>query len=485
MKAHLYIAITATGLLFVCGCTVGPKYTKPTAPVPQAFKEEPPKEFSDSPGWKQANPADRIVRGKWWEIFGDPQLNSLEESLTLSNATLKVAEARLRQARTSIRYNRAAQFPTISLTPSIINERLSANQPYITPSIVNNGTGVFTFPIEFSYEVDLWGRIRHSVNSAKEEAQATAGDRETASLSLHAELARDYFELRSADLQMSLLDQTVKAYARALQLTESRYYGGASPRSDLTQAQTQLEAARVQLTDIQERRADFEHAIAVLIDKPPAEFSLTANPDFQLHSPVIPVGLPGALLERRPDVASAERRVAEANEQIGIARTAYFPTVILGASAGFEGTSASNWFNWPSRLWAVGPQVSQTLFDGGRRRATSESAIANYDASVALYRQSALTAFQEVEDNLAALRILETESAQQQKATAAAEESLRLFTRRYKDGVDTYLQVVISETTALQNEVNQIDLSRRQLDASVQLVKAVGGGWDTSQLPKY
>jgi NodT family efflux transporter outer membrane factor (OMF) lipoprotein len=470
--------------VLLAGCMVGPKYVKPSAPTAPAFKEQPPDSFKESDGWKQAKPEDQAIRGIWWEMFGDPQLNALEDQVTSANQNLKVAESRLRQARAMIRFNKAAEFPTISTAPSIVNERDSAHQPYFPSSLANNGTGAFSLPFDLSYEVDLWGRVRRTVSAAREEAQATAADLQTASLSLHAELAVDYFELRSADAQKQLLDDTVKAYTDALNLTQNRFDGGAAPKSDVAQAQTQLEAAQVQDTDITVIRAQYEHAIATLIGKPPAQFSLRPPLNSQLRLPVIPVGVPSSLLERRPDIAANERRVAEANDQIGIARAAFFPTLVIGATAGFEGTTATNWLNWPSRMWGVGPQLSQTLFDAGRRRATSEAAIANYDGTVATYRQTTLTAFQEVEDNLAALRILETEAEQQHRATASAQESLQLFTNRYQGGVDNYLQVITAQTIALSDERNDIDIQRRRMDASVLLVKAVGGGWDTSQLPR-
>jgi NodT family efflux transporter outer membrane factor (OMF) lipoprotein len=483
VKRRLAFAIGSVSLLLT-GCMVGPKYVKPTVPMAPAFKEQPPASFKESDGWKPAQPGDQTLRGKWWEIFGDPQLNELEEEVTQSNQDLKVAEARFRQARAMIRFNRSAEFPTISTSPSIVNERDSANQPYFPSSLANNGTGDFNLPFDFSYEVDLWGRVRRTVSASREEAQASAADLQTSNLSLHAELAADYFELRSADDQKRLLDDTVKAYSDALQLTQNRFEGGASPRSDVAQAKTQLDGARVSDTDITVMRAQYEHAIATLIGKPPADFNIAPAPDTPLRLPVIPVGLPTSLLERRPDIAAGERRVAEANDQIGIARAAYFPSLILGATGGFTGTSIMNWLNWPSRMWAVGPQLSETLFDGGRRRAVSESATANYDGTVASYRQTTLTAFQEVEDNLAALRILETEAQQQQQATASAADALQLFTNRYVGGVDNYLQVITAQTVLLTNQRNDIDIKRRRMDASVLLVKAIGGGWDTTQLPK-
>ena len=484
MNRQIAYAIVGSVSLLLGGCMVGPKYVKPTVPMAPAFKEQVPDSYKQSDGWKPAQPSDQALRGNWWEVFGDPQLNALEEQLTASNQDLKVAEARFRQARAMIRFNRSEEFPTISTSPSIVNERDSANQPYFPPSLANNGTGAFTLPFDLSYEVDLWGRVRRTVSASREEAQATAADLQTANLSLHAELAVDYFELRSADDQRQLLDNTVAAYTDALKLTQNRFEGGAAPKSDVAQAQTQLDGARVQDTDITVTRAQFEHAIATLIGKPPAEFSITPAPSTVMELPVIPVGLPAALLERRPDIAAGERRVAEANDQIGIARAAFFPSLVLGATGGFTGTSITNWLSWPSRMWAVGPQLSQTIFDAGRRRAVSEGATANYDGTVASYRQTTLTAFQEVEDNLAALSILEKESQQQKEATTSAEESLQLFTNRYQGGVDNYLQVITAQTVLLTNQRNDIDIERRRMDASVLLVKAIGGGWDTSQLPK-
>ena len=478
-------AIALSTVLLLSGCTVGPKYVKPTVPMAPEFKEQPPEFFKEADGWKTAQPSDQTIREKWWEIFGDPQLNALEEELTISTQELKVSEARFRQARAMIRFNRSAEFPTISTSPSIINERDSAHQPYFPPTVADNTTGNFNLPFDLSYEVDLWGRVRRTVSASKEEAQASAADLQTASLALHAELAVDYFELRSADVQNNLLDDTVKAFNEALKLTQSRFDGGAAPESDVAQAQTQLDGAQVQDTDIAVMRAQYEHAIAILIGKPPAEFSITPEPQTAFKLPAIPITVPAVLLERRPDIAAGERRVAEANDQIGIARAAFFPALVLGATGGFTGTSITNWFTWPSRMWAVGPQMSQTIFDAGRRRAVSEGAIANYDGTVASYRQTTLAAFQEVEDSLAALRILEKESQQQQQATASAEKSLRLFNERYEGGVDNYLQVITAQTVLLTNQRNGIDIQRRRIDASVLLIKAVGGGWDTSQLPKF
>ena len=466
------------------GCTVGPKYAKPSTPMTPTYKEEVPASYQGAEQWQPANPADQSSHGNWWEIFGDPQLNKLEEQVATSNQDLKVFEARFREARAAIRFNRASQFPTISTAPSAAYVKTTDYSPSFPSKVQQASVGDFVLPFDLSYELDLWGRVRRTVAAAREEAQASSADYATAKLSLEAELAMDYFELRSADAQKQLLDDTVKAYTDNLQLTTNRFKGGVAPRADVAQAKTQLDTTRVQDTDVTVQRAQFEHAIAILIGKPPAEFSIAAVP-LQYQPPSIPVGLPSDLLQRRPDIAGAERRVAEANQQIGIARAAYFPTVNLNGTVGFAGTQGSNWFSWPTGFWAVGPVLAETLFDAGRRRATSESALANYDAAVATYRQTSLTAFQEVEDNVAALRILENETQQQQRALESSRESLQLFTNRYKGGVDTYLQVITAQTIELANERNDIDIRRRQLEASVLLIKALGGGWDVSNLPVF
>ena len=471
---RLSLVLSAFAIILLAGCTVGPKYVRPSVPT------APEDSFKESQGWKTAQPSDQTLRGDWWEIFGDPQLNKLESELTVSNQNLKVANARFVEARAMVHFNRASEFPTISTNPGIESLRNSANAPYL-PS--TSTTGDFSLPFDLSYELDLWGRVRRTVSASREEAQVSAGDLESVSLSLHAELAFDYFQLRSADAQKKLLDDTVKTYQDALQLTTNRFEGGAAPKSDVAQAKTQLQTTMVQDTDIAVQRAQYEHAIAVLLGKPPAAFSLPMSP-LDLTPPDISAGLPSQLLERRPDIAAAERRVAEANDQIGIARAAYFPTVTLGATAGLEGNSIADWFTWPSRFWAVGPSMGETLFDGGRRHATAQSARANYDAAVATYRETTLTAFQQVEDNLAALRVLEQEAQQQHQATASAQESLQIFKNRYVGGADPYLDVLTAQTIALQNERNDVDILRRRMDASVLLIKALGGGWTVSELPK-
>jgi len=475
--------VLAAGLatLLLGGCMVGPAYKKPSVPMTPAYKE--------TEGWKAANPSDHLPRGQWWAIFRDPDLDALAAQIAPANQTLKVAEARLREARAQVRFNRAALFPTISTSVGASSIRESANRPFLTPNastipgIGHGGAGDILLGLDMSYELDLWGRVRRTVAAARHEAQATAADLETARLSLQSELALDYFELRAADAQQQLLDETVKAFEAALKLTTNRFEGGAAPKSDVAQAQTQLDTTRAQAIDVAVQRAQFEHAIATLIGDPPATFSLPPRP-LAAGPPDVPVGIPSHLLERRPDIAASERRVAEANEQIGIAKAAYFPALVLNASVGFEGSSFGNVLNASSLLWAVGATITQTVFDGGRRHAVSDIARAGYDATVAAYRQTTLSAFQQVEDNLAALRILEQESQEQRRAVESAQESLRLFTNRYRGGVDNYLQVITAQTVTLTNQRTEIDILRRRMDASVLLVKALGGGWDVAALTK-
>jgi NodT family efflux transporter outer membrane factor (OMF) lipoprotein len=469
------VGIIGLAALLLGGCMVGPDYTKPSAPVTPAYKE--------ADGWKVAEPSDHLPRGQWWAIFGDPELDRLEEQVATANQNLKIAEARLREARAIVRFNRAALFPTISTSVGAASVRDSANRPFFPPNATTGSSGDFLLSLDMSYEIDLWGRVRRTVAAARNEAQATAADLETARLSLQAELAIDYFELRAADAEQQLLDETVKAFEAALQLTTNRFQGGAAPKSDVAQAQTQLDTTRAQATDLMVQRAQLEHAIATLIGSPPAAFRLSPRP-LDTRPPDIPAGIPSQLLERRPDIAAAERRVAEANEQIGIAKAAYFPAATLNASVGFEGSSFGNVLNASSLLWAVGASITQTIFDGGRRGATSDAVRAAYDATVAGYRQTTLTAFQQVEDNLAALRILEQEAQQQRRAVESAQLSLQLFTNRYRGGVDNYLQVITAQTATLSNQRTEIDILRRRMDASVLLVKGLGGGWDVAQLPK-
>jgi len=467
-------------MMGLSGCLVGPKYDKPVVPVAPADQGQLPSEYKESNGWKQAAPADGAIQADWWKVFGFPELDDLEQQVDVSNQTVKTAEARFRQARTLIAVNRSNLYPTISVAPSISSNRASNNRA--TGTAVNGEYGDFLLPFDFSYEVDAWGRIRRSIAAAREETQATAADLASIRLSLHAEVAIDFFELRSLDAQKKLLDETLVAYQKALDLTQNRFDGGLSSGSEVAQARTQLETTRAQDIDVGVARAQFEHAIAVLVGRTPERFSLATAP-LTTSPPVIPTGVPSQLLERRPDIAAAERRMAVANEQIGIARVAFFPALLLSAAGGFEGGSITNWLNWPSRFWAIGPTAVQTLFDAGRRRAVAEGAVAGYDETVASYRQTALTAFQEVEDNLSTLRVLAQETDVQHVAVQAAQRSLELSMNRYRGGLVTYLEVVTAQSTALTNERTEVDLLRRRMDASVLLIKALGGGWDISKLP--
>jgi NodT family efflux transporter outer membrane factor (OMF) lipoprotein len=477
-KPFLIVAVPA----LLASCTVGPNYVRPEAPLTLAYKEPSPEAYKNTGVWNPAHPSDSTLRENWWELFGDEQLNALEQQVDLANQDLKAAESRFREARALIGYARAAEFPTIGVGAGVSSVRASPNQPYF-PLSSSHATGDFVLPVDVSYEIDLWGRIRRGVVAAGAEAQATAADLESVKLSLHAELAIDYFELHSADAQQRLLEDTVSAYSDSLQLTRARLDGGVSPESDVAQAKTQLDTARVQATDIAVRRAEYEHAIAVLIGKPPASFGLAGAP-LDSQPPAVPIGVPSELLERRPDIAAAERRAGAANERIGIAIAAYYPSLSLNGLAGFESRSSETWFNWPSRLWAVGLSLAQTVYDGGRRRANTEAARAHYDAAIADYRQTTLTAFQQVEDNLAALSILEREAQQQEEAVDSAKNNLRLFTERYVGGRDSYLQVITAQTAYLDNERNQVEIRRRRMDAAVLLVKALGGGWTAAALPK-
>lgn len=473
-----------TGLapLLLGGCMIGPTYVKPNTPAPSTFKEEPPATYGDPAIWTTARPSDGRLQTNWWELFDDPQLNALEAQVDAANQDLKAAEARFRQARALVGYAAAAEVPTLGVAPSAASLRDSPNRPYYPPSAPAGATGDLVLPVDLSYEIDLWGRVRRGVTAARETAQASAADLATMRLSLHAELAIDYFELRSADRQQRLVDDTVKAYQESLTLTQDRLEGGLAPASDVAEARTQLDSARVLDADIGVRRAQYEHAIAVLIGKPPAGFALAPSP-LEAPPPVVPGALPSELLQRRPDIAAAERRAAAANEQIGVAETAYYPSLSLSAQSGVESAASASLFNGPSLFWAVGGTLAETVFDGGRRASLTRAARARYDATIADYRQATLTAFQEVEDNLAALRILEQETSRQDEADAAAQDNLRLSTDRYVGGRNSYLQVITAQTALLDNERNAVDIERRRMDATVLLVKALGGGWTTADLP--
>jgi NodT family efflux transporter outer membrane factor (OMF) lipoprotein len=469
-------------LLAATGCMVGPKYVKPTVPTyqaPNAFKDA----YKDTdPNWHPATPADAALRGDWWTIFHDDQLSLLEVTAGIQNQSLKAAAARYTQARAQIAINRADLRPTIGVGPSLTGVRDSNLRPYFTPPATNNGLVDYQLPLSISYEPDLWGRIRRNVAAAREESQASAADLQNALLSIQSDLAVDYFELRAADAQRKLLDETIKDYQEALRITTNRFEGGVTNESDVFQARTQLQAAIVQERDTAVLRAQYEHAIAVLIGQPPNSFSIAEAP-LNAVPPYIPSGVPSQLLERRPDIAAAERRAHEANERIGIARAAFFPTLNLNGGLGLEAVTLRNFFSASNIAFALGPSLGQTIYDAGRRRGYLSQAYGLFDESSADYRQTVLTAFQQVEDNLAALRILSDEQEQQRQATQAAQNAQNIFNNRYVGGLDTYLQVVTAQQTSLNNERNDIDLLRRRMDASVLLIKALGGGWSTANLP--
>jgi NodT family efflux transporter outer membrane factor (OMF) lipoprotein len=473
-----------TLVLFAGGCKVGPNYKTPSAAMAPSFNDQPaetPPPAAPGVGWKHAQPGDDKLRGKWWETYSDPQLNELEERVTVSNQNLKAALAQYTQALATVRQFRANYFPTLSIAPSYSRNSVSANRPFGVPTKGNPYTDLVASGTA-TWEPDLWGNIRRTVQQARANAQASNADLANVDLSLRSELAMDYFELRGLDTQKQLLDDTIQQYQRFLQLTISRFHGGVATDADVAQAQTQLDQTIAQDIDIGVARAQFEHAIATLTGQPASTFSLAPAP-LTLTLPTVPVGVPSEMLERRPDVAAAERRAAAANEQIGIAIAAYYPQVSLGGTGGFESSRVGNLFQGPSSLWSLGGSATELLFDAGRRHAITVEARAGYDVEVANYRQTVLQSFQDVEDQLAALSILNEEAAAQQKTVADAERSLSIFTNQYKGGLVIYLQVITAQATELANRRTAADITTRQFAASVQLVKALGGGWDTSQLP--
>ena len=470
-------------LVLVTGCKVGPKYAKPIVPTyqaPDAYRDA----YKEDPNWQTAAPEDAQLKGTWWDLFANPELSLLEVKAGIQNQDILTYAARLDESRAQIGIVNSARYPTIGTNTSTSGLRESQGRPYFNANNLNNGVADIQLPISLAYEVDLFGAVRRRINIAQEDTQASAADLQNVQLSIQAELAMDYFNLRSDDAEVVLLEDTIKNYEEALRITTNRFNGGVVAESDVFQAQTQLQAAKVQLSDIAVSRAQYEHAIAVLIGQPPNSVSLPVVP-LNAIPPGIPAALPSQLLERRPDIAAAERRTAEANEQIGIARSAYFPSLNLAASAGIEANSLSNFFSAGNIVYALGPVLGYTIFDGGLRRSTTQATIATFQAQAATYKQTTLTAFQQVEDNLAALRILAQEADQQHQATIAAQGAQRIFNNRYVGGIDTYLQVVTAQQTALQNERNELDIERRRMDDSVLLIKALGGGWSTAELPRY
>ena len=479
----VFARITLVGAaLFLASCMVGPNYKRPPMPAPPAYKELPPPNSSQASEWAPAQPNDAIARGKWWEVYGDPELNALEEQISISNQNIKMAEAQFREAKFAVRIARSNLYPTISVDPTILNSRTSVSG--LTNS-QNFSRTTYDLPLSVSWEADVWGSVRRTIQASAEAAQVSDAQLENARLSYQGELAEDYFELRGTDGEKELLETTVKSYQDYLKLTQDRFNSGVASGSDVAQAQTQLETARAQLIDYDVARAQYEHAIAVLAGKAPAEVSISYRP-IKITPPPVPVGVPSTLLERRPDIATAERQMAEANEQIGIAKAAYYPSIGLatqGSPLGLESSSISHWISWPSRFWSIGPGASETVYDAGKRRATLNQSLAAYDATVASYRQTVLTAFQQVEDNLAALRVLENEAKAEDDAVKAAQDSLNISTYQYKAGTVNYLTVITEQAILLQDQVQALGILTRRMSASVLLVEALGGGWNTTKLP--
>lgn len=451
-------------------CSLAPHYERPGVPPP-------PPAYKEVGDWKIATPADTAPRGPWWQIFRDPDLDALEGQVTEANQNLRAALARLEGARAETRVARSGYFPSLDGAASATRTKTSLNAPNYVPG-KSATTNLFTLGGDLSYELDLFGRVRNTVAGARFSEQASAGDVAALDLALHAELANDYFTLRGLDVQQQLLDQTVADYAKALQLTQNLYQGGASPISDVQQAEAQLQTARTQAEDTRLRRAQTEHAIAVLVGREASTFALAPHPAQTLPPlPAVDPGLPSQLLERRPDVAAAERRVAAANAGIGVARAAYFPVFSLFGSGGLQSVATSSWISAPSQFWSIGPQGVLNLFDGGLRRAQSAAAHAAYDEQVANYRGTVLTAYQDVEDNLAALRQLQRESVSQAAAVKATQGALDQANLRYKGGIVTYLEVVATENAALAARLAAVDIQIRRANATVFLVKALGGDW--------
>jgi NodT family efflux transporter outer membrane factor (OMF) lipoprotein len=475
IKEFSSLEILLALLVLVTGCTVGPNYRTPVVETPSAYKE--------AANWKAAQPNDQNLGGNWWTIFHDSQLDALELQVNVSNQNLKEAAAQYQQARAVLRYYRADYYPTVTAGLSGTRERISSRRP--PPSSIFDGITYndYVLPVDFSYQVDVWGRVRRTVESYREQAQATAADLATINLSLQADLAVDYFQARSLDAEEHLLTSTVKDYQDALDLTENRYQGGLSSEVEVQQAKTQLDTTQAMAIDVGVLRAQYEHAVAILIGKPPAEFGLPPLP-LTAPPPLVPVSLPSELLERRPDIAAAERRVAAANAQIGVAQSAYYPVISLTGGGGFETSSITTLLNGPSGLWSIGASALGTVFDVGRRRAYTDEARAGYDAQVAAYRESVLTGFQQVEDNLAAVRILENEAKVQDEAVVAAQRSLDLSNMRYTGGVTSYLEVIIAQSAALADEVTAVNILGRRMANTVLLIQALGGGWDRSSLPQ-
>jgi NodT family efflux transporter outer membrane factor (OMF) lipoprotein len=475
------LAASIVAIVLLGGCNFAPKYHTPTVQTPTAYKELTPENLKETDGWKVAQPQDDAIRSKWWEMFNDPQLNAFEEQVNISNQNIAAAAASYLVARALVREARAQYFPAATTSPAITNSRQPKSGTQFTASPGQSITN-YDLPFDATWQPDLWGRVRNTVRSNTYAAQASAADLANVRLTVQAEVAADYFQLRTQDALKQLLDSTVVAFEESLKLTQALYETGIDSDEAVAQAETQLHTAQAQDTGVGIARAQFEHGIAMLVGQPASSFSIPVEP-LKESPPAIPFGVPSQLLERRPDIAASERLVAQANAQIGIAKAAFFPTVTLNAAAGFTSTAIANWFTWPSRFWSVGPAAAQALFDAGLRRATVQQFQATYLQDVANYRQSVLLAFQQVEDALSSLRILSQEIQLQDTAVKSAGRNLALATDRYKLGIDPYLNVITAQTTLLSNQQTAVNLRLQQMTASVQLIEALGGGWDVSQIP--
>ena len=482
---RLRIAATAsllTSLLCLQGCTVGPKYVRPTVQAPPAFKESAPQQSADGTLWKPVNPQDATLRSNWWEIYQEPELNALEDKLNHSNQNIAQSYQNFMAARAQVRQARASYSPTVTTTPAYTRSRTSASQLGGAAGSTNLNSNEFDLPFDVSWEPDVWGRIRNTVREYANAAQASAADLANERLTEQANLAVDYFELRGQDSQIDLYQKTIDAYRRSLELTRTLGSTGIDSEQAVAQAETNLKTAEAAATNLGISRAQYEHAIALLIGEPASTFSLPHHP-LTTDLPAVPIGLPSDLLQRRPDIAEAERTMSQANALIGVETAAFYPSFSITANGGFESPNIGSWLTWPSRFFSIGPSASETLFDAGLRRATVAQYTAQYNADVAAYRQTVLTAFQQTEDYIATERILGQQIQQQNDAIAAAQHYLDLENIRYKTGVDPYLDVATAETSLLTNQQTEVTLRIQQMTSNVQLIEALGGGWDVSQLP--
>jgi NodT family efflux transporter outer membrane factor (OMF) lipoprotein len=481
-----FVVTPAITMLLLTGCMVGPKYQAPApsanATAPPVTYKESPTQFQDTDGWKVAQPQDAMLHGKWWEIYGDPELSALEDQLNINNQNIKQFFENFMEARTLIAQARSQLYPTVGVSLSYSASRTStnlSNSPSANPGRV---ASIGSLPASVSWEPDLWGKVRNAIHEQQYNAQLSAADLENEKLTEQASLAAFFFEIRGQDALQKLLNDTVEADKKALELARARYETGIDDRISVAEAEATLQSVQSQAINLGVARAQFEHAIAVLVGVNASQFSIPVKP-LLTNVPPVPIGMPSALLERRPDIAAAERKMAAANAQIGIAYAAYYPSLSLSASYGYESSNFSHFFNFPSRFWSVGPSLSETIYDGGLRRATVNQFITTYNADVASYRQTVLTAFQQVEDSLSSVRILSQQILKQQQAELSSEEALKLEVARYELGVDPYLNVVTAQMTLLSNQQTLANLHIQEMTASVQLIEALGGGWDRTQLP--